>query len=225
MGGIVLAAIDIHKAVFQAAVLNRANGEIVQERFAASREELAAWIEKWEGQLDAVAIEATTGWRWVARELQARGIDVRLTDAGQASALQGARKRPKNDRLDARWLVMLLAREMLPRGVAGARGDPAPARQDAAAQGADRRSHPLGAATARGPRARGLAMRARVAPDCRRPALGRRDPLGPGRARPGRDDAQRDADARAADRPARLRAAPARQCRRAAQGAAADLRD
>src|SRR4051812_48114957 len=114
MGGIVLAAIDIHKAVFQAAVLNRASGEIIQERFAASRVELAAWIEKWEGQLDAVAIEATTGWRWVARELQARGIDVRLRDAGQASALQGARKRPKNDRLDARWLVMLLAREMLP---------------------------------------------------------------------------------------------------------------
>jgi len=28
MGGIVLAAIDIHKAVFQAAVVNRANGEI-----------------------------------------------------------------------------------------------------------------------------------------------------------------------------------------------------
>jgi transposase len=37
-----------------------------------------------------------------------------LTDAGQASALQGNRKRPKNDRLDARWLVMLLARDMLP---------------------------------------------------------------------------------------------------------------
>jgi transposase len=39
---------------------------------------------------------------------------VLLTDPGQASALQGNRKRPKNDRLDARWLLMLLAREMLP---------------------------------------------------------------------------------------------------------------
>ena len=66
------------------------------------------------GRLDAVAIEATTGWRWVARELQERGIEVRLTDPGQASALQGRRKRPKTDRLDARWLVLLLAREMLP---------------------------------------------------------------------------------------------------------------
>jgi transposase len=110
----VLAAIDIHKAVFQAAVLEPANGEISEERFTASREALVAWIDKWDGRLDVVALEATTGWRWVARELQGRGIDVRLTDPGQASALQGGRKRAKNDRLDARWLVMLLAREMLP---------------------------------------------------------------------------------------------------------------
>jgi transposase len=109
-----LAAIDIHKAVFQAAVLDSADGEIIEERFKASKEALVAWVEKWDGKLDGVAIEATTGWRWVARELQSRGIEVRLTDPGQASALQGARKRPKNDRLDARWLVMLLAREMLP---------------------------------------------------------------------------------------------------------------
>jgi transposase len=109
-----LAAIDIHKAVFQAAVLDPADGEITEERFKASREALVAWIEKCDGRLDVVALEATMGWRWVARELQGRGIDVRLTDPGQASALQGGRKRPKNDRLDARWLVMLLAREMLP---------------------------------------------------------------------------------------------------------------
>ena len=110
-----LAAIDIHKAVFQTAVLNPDDGEVLaEERFKASRERLVAWIEKWDGKLDAVAIEATTGWRWVTRELQARGIDVRLTDPGQASALQGNRKRPKTDRLDARWLVLLLARELLP---------------------------------------------------------------------------------------------------------------
>ena len=109
-----LAAIDIHKAVFQAAVLDPASGEIAEERFKASREALVAWIERCSGALDVVAIEATTGWRWVARELQAHGIEVRLTDPGQASALQGNRKRAKTDRLDARWLVLLLARELLP---------------------------------------------------------------------------------------------------------------
>lgn len=70
-----------------------------------------AWIEKWHGRLDVVALHATTGWRRAPRGLQQRGIAVRLTDPGQASALRGGRKRAKNDRLDARWLVMLLARE------------------------------------------------------------------------------------------------------------------
>lgn len=109
-----LAAIDIHKAVFQAAVLEPATGELVENRFASTRQALGEWADRWEGRLEAVAIEATTGWRWVARELQARGIKVLLTDPGQASALQGQRKKAKTDRLDARWLVTLLSREMLP---------------------------------------------------------------------------------------------------------------
>jgi len=109
-----LAAIDIHKAVFQAAVLDPQDGSLIESRFKNTRAGLIAWVEEQDGKLETVAIEATTGWRWVARELQQRGIDVRLADAGPAAALQGSRKRPKNDRLDARWLVTLLARDMLP---------------------------------------------------------------------------------------------------------------
>lgn len=67
-----LAAIDIHKAVFQTAVLNPDDGEVLaEERFKTSQEEFVAWIEKWDAKLDVVAIEATTGWRLVTRELQA----------------------------------------------------------------------------------------------------------------------------------------------------------
>jgi hypothetical protein len=58
------AAIDIHKHVFQAAVLDPESGEVVEERFSADRESLARWAEQWRGRLQAVAIEATTGWRW-----------------------------------------------------------------------------------------------------------------------------------------------------------------
>ncbi len=58
-----LAAIDIHKAVFQAAVLDPADGEITEERFTASREALVAWLQTWDGKLEAVALEATD---WLA---------------------------------------------------------------------------------------------------------------------------------------------------------------
>jgi hypothetical protein len=97
----VYAAIDIHKRIFQAAVLDADTGELVQQRLAATREALGEWAERWQGELEAVALEATTGWRWVWRELSARGFDVRLCDPGQASALRGSKRRPKTDRLDA----------------------------------------------------------------------------------------------------------------------------
>jgi len=108
------AAIDIHKNVFQAATLDRESGETRDERFAATAEALDDWAMRHRPSVQVVAIEATTGWRWVARRLQEHGFEVRLVDPGQASALQGRRRRPKTDRLDARWLVLLLARELAP---------------------------------------------------------------------------------------------------------------
>jgi transposase len=109
------AAIDIHKHVFQAAVLDPESGEVVEERFAADRDSLARWAEPWRGRVGAIAIEATTGWRWVWRELAADGFDVRLAEPVQTRALLGRRRSAKTDRLDARWLARLLAKEMLPQ--------------------------------------------------------------------------------------------------------------
>jgi len=110
----VYAAIDIRKRILQAAVLDPDTGELVHERLAASREVLSDWAMRWQTRLGVVALEATTGWRWAARELERRGLDVRLCDPGQARALGGSKRRPKTDRLDATWLVRLLAKEMLP---------------------------------------------------------------------------------------------------------------
>jgi transposase len=107
-------AVDVHKRTFQAAVLGVETGETVERRFGVTREELNDWAMPLQGRLAAVAIEATTGWRWVWRELSAGGFDVRLVDPAQAKALRGRIKRAKTDRLDARWLCVLLAREMLP---------------------------------------------------------------------------------------------------------------
>ncbi len=105
------AAIDIHKRTFHAAVLDVESGETSERRFGATWEELKDWAMPLQGTLAAVAIEATNGWRWVWRELSARGFDVRLVDPAQAKALRGRIKRAKTD---ARWRCVLLAKEMLP---------------------------------------------------------------------------------------------------------------
>lgn len=48
------------------------------------------------------------------RELAGQGFDVRLAEPVQSRALLGRRRSAKTDRLDARWLARLLAKEMLP---------------------------------------------------------------------------------------------------------------
>jgi len=110
----VIAAIDIGKAVLQAAALESDSGDVSESRISADRPSLHAWVDGFEGRLERVAIEATTGWKWIARELQARGVQVLLLDPGEASAKKGKKRRPKTDRLDARFLLSLLAAGIAP---------------------------------------------------------------------------------------------------------------
>src|SRR6266700_409253 len=107
------AGLDIGMAVLRVVGLEPVAGELGEGRFQRSRERLGDWAREWQGKLVAVAIEATSGWRWVARELERHGFEVDLVDPGRASALRGRRRQPKTDRLDARWLALLLARELL----------------------------------------------------------------------------------------------------------------
>jgi hypothetical protein len=98
IGGIVLCwqRSTSHKAVFQAAVLEPENDEISEERFIAPREAL------WPGSRSGTA--GSTWWHArndglgrAPRALQQRGIAVRLTDPGQASAAgrpQAGEERP-----------------------------------------------------------------------------------------------------------------------------------
>ncbi len=64
------AAIDIHKHAFQAAALDPERA--ARWSRSASRRigrVLARWAEQWRDRVPAVAIEATTGWRWEWGEL------------------------------------------------------------------------------------------------------------------------------------------------------------
>ena len=110
----VMAAIDIGKAVLQAAALDESSGVISECRLSADRDSLAGWVDGFEGRLGRVAIEATTGWKWIAAELGGRGVEVVLVDPGEAAARKGRKRRAKTDRLDARFLLGLLSSGMLP---------------------------------------------------------------------------------------------------------------
>jgi hypothetical protein len=76
----VYAAIDIHKAVFQAAPLDAGSGEVRDARFPATREALQHWAMPLCDKGDAVAIEAMS---W-----QRRGLLQRLTGVNQREGVR-----------------------------------------------------------------------------------------------------------------------------------------
>ena len=61
-----------------------------------------------------VALEATTGWRFVVEELRRVGAVVHLAEPAETAARRGNKKRAKNDRADARHLRELLMISRLP---------------------------------------------------------------------------------------------------------------
>jgi transposase len=61
-----------------------------------------------------VALEATTGWRFVVEQLRAVGAGVHLAEPADTAWLKGPKKRAKDDRADARHLRELLLAGRVP---------------------------------------------------------------------------------------------------------------
>ena len=61
-----------------------------------------------------MALEATTGWRFVVEELRRVGAVVHLAEPAETAARRGNKKRAKTDRADARHLRELLMIGRLP---------------------------------------------------------------------------------------------------------------
>src|SRR5215207_10136417 len=72
------------------------------------------FVERFRGLELEVALEATTGWRFVVEELRRVGATVHLAEPAETAARRGNKKRAKNDRADARHLRELLMAGRLP---------------------------------------------------------------------------------------------------------------
>src|SRR4051794_38314214 len=80
----------------------------------ALRGDVRRFFKRFAGQRLEVALEATTGWRFVVEELRAVGADVHLAEPAETAARRGNKKRAKTDRGDARHLRELLMIGRLP---------------------------------------------------------------------------------------------------------------
>jgi transposase len=106
---------DQHRAQISAEWIDTITGEISRARVApADRAGVRKFLAGFKGADLEVALEATTGWRFVVEELQRIGADVHLAEPAETSALKGKKKRAKTDWADARHQRELLLIGRLP---------------------------------------------------------------------------------------------------------------
>jgi transposase len=106
---------DQHRAQISAEWIDTMTGEISRARVApADRAGVRKFLAQFKGVGLEVALEATTGWRFVVEELERIGADVHLAEVVQTSGLKGRGKRAKSDWADARHLRELLLIGRLP---------------------------------------------------------------------------------------------------------------
>ena len=111
----VVVGFDIHREQVTYDALDDATGEVKRGRIApADRPALRRFLASLPaGQVD-VALEATTGWRFIVEELVAAGATAHLAEPAETANLRGRKARAKTDRADARHLRELLQQGRLP---------------------------------------------------------------------------------------------------------------
>lgn len=111
----IVGGFDVHRSQITFDCLDTGTGEVSRgEIRPATRARLRSWLERFRDQEVAIAVEASTGWRFVVEELEAAGVEPHLAEPADTRALRGPKRRAKNDRQDARHLRELLQSGRLP---------------------------------------------------------------------------------------------------------------
>jgi transposase len=107
--------LDQHRGQITGEWIDTDTGEVQRTRVApADRVHVRRWLSRFRGRELEVALEATTGWRFVVEELRRVGAVVHLAEPAETAGLRGPKKRAKGDRADARHLRELLMVKRLP---------------------------------------------------------------------------------------------------------------
>ena len=117
----IVGGLDIHRQQITFDYVDTDTGEVsVGQIPAADRRQLAAWLAHRFADRDdrgevEFSVEGCTGWRYVAEELTAAGMVVRLAEPAETAGARGRKKRAKTDRADARLQRDLLLQGRLPQ--------------------------------------------------------------------------------------------------------------
>jgi transposase len=112
--GAIIAGFDVHLRQITFDCLDSHSGEVTRGRIASEPAAVEDWVGRFPGREVHVAMEACTGWLFVARAVECSGGVPHLAETVETRALRGRKRRAKTDRQDARWLRELLAEGRLP---------------------------------------------------------------------------------------------------------------
>jgi transposase len=114
----IVGAFDIHRGQLTFDYVITPTGEVRTGRIRpADRQHLRLWLAaaRFESEREKVfAIEACTGWRFVAEELAGAGCEVHLAEPAELARERGPKGRAKTDAADARLLRELLLQGRVP---------------------------------------------------------------------------------------------------------------
>jgi len=111
----IIGALDVHRKQITFKWLNTETGETNRGRIVpALRKTVREFFVPFKG-LDAhFALEATTGWRFIAEEISRAGLRAHLAEPADTAALRGSKRRAKTDRRDCDHMMDLLLTGRLP---------------------------------------------------------------------------------------------------------------
>jgi transposase len=111
----IVMGLDQHRAQISAEWIETVTGEVSRARVVpADRAGVRKFLKRFDGDGLEVALEATTGWRFLAEELERVGAEVHLAEPTETSGMKSKKKRAKTDWADARHLRELLLQGRVP---------------------------------------------------------------------------------------------------------------
>src|SRR4051794_8608453 len=107
--------LDQHRGQISGEWIDTESGEVRRARVApADRAAVRKFLSRFRAEELEVALEATTGWRFVVEEVRRVGAGGHLAEPAETAGVRGPKKRAKGDRADARHLRELLMIKRLP---------------------------------------------------------------------------------------------------------------
>jgi transposase len=108
--------LGIHRKQITFDYLDSETGEARRGQVApADRAHLRSWLARFAGRDDvAFALEGCTGWRYVAEELAAAGVEPHVAGPADTAFARGRKRHAKTGKTDSRHLRELLAEGRLP---------------------------------------------------------------------------------------------------------------